>query len=122
MGADMMRLADEQVGSWPVQQPVDLLAYAKKLVRTFAIGLLFGDDRAHGYPIADLINQGTDHNWSWKIFAFPVKVPGTPFYEMLRKAEMNAASWNGRNTNVEGSMAATCCPSWSTALTRMAIR
>jgi cytochrome P450 len=87
MGADMMRLAEEQLGSWPVHEPIDLLAQTKKLVRTFAIGLLFGDDRAHGFPIAEMIEDGTDHNWSWKIFAFPVKTPGTPFYEMLRKAE-----------------------------------
>ena len=83
----MTRLAEEEVDSWPMQQPIDLVAHAKKLVRTFAIGLLFGDDRSHGYPIADMINQGTSCNFSWKIFACPVNIPGTPYHEMMRGAE-----------------------------------
>ncbi|MDQ6911407.1 MAG: cytochrome P450 [Verrucomicrobiota bacterium] len=84
---DMVNLAEEQVDSWPMDRPIDLVAHAKKLVRTFAIGLLFGDDRSHGYPIADMINQGTNCNFSWKIFACPVNIPGTPYHQMMRDAE-----------------------------------
>ena len=83
---DMIRLAEEEVDSWPMQQPIDLAAHARKLVRTFAIGLLFGDDRSHGYPIADMINQGTNCNFSWKIFACPLNIPGTPYHRMVRDA------------------------------------
>jgi cytochrome P450 len=86
MGADMIRLANEQVDTWPMHRPIDLGAHAKKLVRTFAIGLLFGDDRSHGYPIADMINRWTDHVWSLKV-ACPVAMPGTPRHRMLRDAE-----------------------------------
>jgi cytochrome P450 len=84
---DMIRLAEEQVQSWPMEQPIDLRAYARKLVRTFAIGLLFGDDRARGYPIADMITDLTNSNFSWKIFACPVNLPGTPYHRMTRGAE-----------------------------------
>lgn len=87
MGAGMICLAEEQVDSWPVHRPIDLWAHAKKLLRTFAIGLLFGDDRSRGYPIADMINQGTDCSWSLKVLGCPVNVPGTPFHRMLRSAE-----------------------------------
>lgn len=85
--ADMIGLADEELDSWPIDEPIDLAARARKLVRTFAIGLLFGDDRAHGYPIADMISEGTACNFSWKIFACPVNLPGTPYHQMMRGAE-----------------------------------
>ena len=87
MGADMVSLAQEQVACWQAHQPIDLWAHVKKLLRTFAIGLLFGDDRSQGYPIADMINQTLDNNWSWKISACPVNLAGTPYYHMLRNAE-----------------------------------
>lgn len=83
---DMIRLAEEEIESWPTQQPIDLAAHVRKLVRTFAIGLLFGDDRSHGYPIADMINAGTNLNFSWKLFACPFNVPGTPYHDMMRRA------------------------------------
>ena len=86
-GAQMIRLAEEQVDSWPMDKPIDLDAHTKKLVRTFAIGLLFGDDRPHGYPVADRINQLTKCNFSWRIFACPLNIPGTPYHQMVRNAE-----------------------------------
>ena len=84
---DMIGLAEEQVDSWPMHEPIDLVAHARKLVRTFAIGLLFGDDRPHGYPIADGITQLMKSNFSWKIFACPLNIPGTPYHQMVRGAE-----------------------------------
>ena len=84
---DMISLAEEQVDSWPMHEPIDLAAHARKLVRTFAIGLLFGDDRPHGYPIADGITQLMKGNFSWKIFACPVNIPGTPYHQLVRGAE-----------------------------------
>jgi cytochrome P450 len=56
MSVDMVRLAEEEVDSWPVGQVIDLWAHTQRLMRTLAIGLLFGDDRTHGYPIADMIS------------------------------------------------------------------
>jgi cytochrome P450 len=84
---DMIRLAEEEVDSWPINQSIDLRAYGRRLIRTFAIGLLFGDDRAQGYPIADMISQGTNLNFSWRIFACPFNVPGTPYHRMMREAQ-----------------------------------
>ena len=86
-GAQMIRLAEEQVDSWPLDKSIDLVAYAKKLVRTFAIGLLFGDDRPQGYPVADRLNKLTKCNFSWRIFACPMNIPGTPYHQMVRDAE-----------------------------------
>ncbi len=84
---EIIRLAEEQVASWPLDTPIDLATYAKKLVRTFAIGLLFGDDRPQGYPIADGITRMMNSNFSWRILACPVKIPGTPYHHMTRDAE-----------------------------------
>jgi cytochrome P450 len=87
MGPQMLRLAEEQVDAWPAGEPIDLGVYARMLVRTFAIGLLFGDDRERGYPIADLISQVTGGNFSWKILGFPFDVPGAPYHRLARGAE-----------------------------------
>jgi cytochrome P450 len=87
IGAEMVRLAEKEVESWKVDQAVDLSAHVQRLVRTLAIGLLFGDDRPRGYPIADLISQFFDFNWSWKIAACPVNLPGLPYRRMLHVGE-----------------------------------
>jgi cytochrome P450 len=86
-GADLVRIAEEGVSAWPVGQPIDLWSYARKLMRNLAVGLLFGDDREHGYAIADAINDGIEYNWSVKVAACPVNLPGLPYHKMLRDAE-----------------------------------
>jgi len=86
-GSKLISLARESVGNWPIGQQIDLWASVRRLMRTFAIGILFGDDRENGYPISDMIHASLDYNWSWKIAACPVQIPGTPYYRMLRDAE-----------------------------------
>lgn len=88
LGDAMVALAAEQLATWPVHQLVDLWAHVKLLLRTFAIGLLFGDDRAHGYPVADMINKCIDSNWSWKVFACPLNLPGTPYHRLVQNSEL----------------------------------
>src|SRR5215510_1801070 len=87
LSAQMIGLAEEEVETWPVGQVIDLWARVQHLVRTLAIGLLFGNDRPRGYPIADLIGQFFDFNWSWKVAACPVGIAGTPYHRMLRVGE-----------------------------------
>jgi cytochrome P450 len=86
MGADMVRLAEEEVAAWPVGQVIDLWAQTQRLMRTLAIGLLFGDDRTHGYPIADMINRRT--RWSAMAAFCPLNVPGTAYHRMQRNDEI----------------------------------
>jgi len=87
MGAQMVRLAEEEVESWPVGDVIDLWARVQRILRTLAIGLLFGDDRPRGYSVAELIGQFLDFNWSWKVAACPVSISGTPYHRMLRVGE-----------------------------------
>src|SRR5260221_10752668 len=97
-GTKLAKLARESIGNWQVGQPIDLWANVRRRMRTFAIGVLFGDDRENGYPISDMINQGIE-NWSWKTIAFPVRIPGTPYDRMIRLAEeteRRILAWAGR--------------------------
>src|SRR5258708_31024536 len=97
-GTKLAKLARESIGNWQVGQPIDLWANVRRLMRTFAIGVLFGDDREDGYPISDMINEGIV-NWSWKTIAFPVRIPGTPYDRMMRLAEeteRRILAWAGR--------------------------
>lgn len=87
LGEDMARLAQEEVAAWPVGETVDLWDRARHLMRTFAIGLLFGGDRQRGYPIADMINRLLAAKWSLRTAGFPVDLPITPYGRMLRGAE-----------------------------------
>lgn len=85
-GTRLVRLARESIGNWQLGRPIDLWANVRRLMRAFAVGVLFGDDRENGYPISDMINEGIE-NWSWKTVAFPVRIPGTPYDRMMRLAE-----------------------------------
>jgi cytochrome P450 len=87
MGAQMVRLAEDEVASWPMNEVIDLWAHVQKLLRTFAIGLLFGGDRPRGYSTAELIGRFFDFNWSWKVAACPVSIAGTPYRRMLGVGE-----------------------------------
>jgi cytochrome P450 len=88
LGADMARIAEDEIGSWPRDQVIDLWMLVRKLLRTFAIGLLFGDDRSRGFPITNMLDLGIDLNWSVKVAACPLNLPGTPYWRMLRGAEL----------------------------------
>jgi cytochrome P450 len=87
LGDAMAALAGEEVERWPVGEPIDLWAQARRLMRRFAIGLLFGDDRRNGYAVADGIAALLEFNYSLKVGACPVDLPFTPYGRMLRRSE-----------------------------------
>jgi cytochrome P450 len=87
MGDAMVRLAGEEIGRWQPGRPVDLWAEVRRLMRGMAIGLLFGDDRERGFPIADMIGRLLKLNWSLHVAACPIDLPFTPHGRMLRIAE-----------------------------------
>jgi cytochrome P450 len=87
IGADVVRLAAEDAAAWPVGATVDLWDCARRTLRCLAIGLLFGDDRQRGYPIADAITRVTERKWTRGSSAFPVNLPFTPYGRMVRESE-----------------------------------
>ena len=87
LGSKMVDIAETEIENWPIGEPIDLWVYVRRLMRTFAIALLFGNDRKQGYPIADMINRGLEFNWSLKPAACPINLPFTPYGKSKRLAE-----------------------------------
>jgi cytochrome P450 len=81
-------IAAAEVERWPLNKPIDLWAYSRALMQTMSISLLFGDDRARGIPVAELVDHFYNHTSSWKVMLCPFRVPGTPYNSMLRDGEL----------------------------------
>jgi cytochrome P450 len=86
--SQISNIAAAEIERWPLHETIDLWAYSRALIQTFAISLLFGDDRARGIPIAELVDHLYDNTFSSKVLLCPVNVPGTPYSRMLRDAEL----------------------------------
>jgi len=83
----MARLAGEFVEEWPVGRQFDLWQHVRDLVRNISVGLVFGDDREHAYPIADLVDKRVLFRPSPKTLACPFNLPFTPYGKMVRESE-----------------------------------
>ena len=95
-GPEMTRLVEEFVDKWPMGQSLDLWRQVRGLVRDLLIGLLFGDDRKHGYAIADLVDERVLFKWSLGALTCPVDLPFTPYGKMVRQSEaieQKIANW-----------------------------
>jgi len=87
LGDEMVRLAAEEVADWPVGEVIDLKQVSYRLIRTFAVELIFGGDRERGLPIANGISQLLQRGWSPKVIACPIDLPTTSYGQMLRGGE-----------------------------------
>jgi cytochrome P450 len=88
LGDEMTRLANEEIATWPIGNTFDLWARVRHLMHTFAIGLLFGNDREHGYPTADMITDVLARKWSPSVMACPINLPVTPYGQMLKESNV----------------------------------
>jgi cytochrome P450 len=87
LGDRMIRLADEEIAAWPTGKTIDLWERVCRLMHTYAIGLLFGDDRERGYPVAEMISDLFALKWSPAVRACPINLPATPYGKFLREGE-----------------------------------
>jgi cytochrome P450 len=87
LGDRMIRLADEEIAAWPSGETIDLWELVCRLMHTFAIGLLFGNDRERGYPVAEMISDLFALKWSPKVRACPINLPATPYGKFLQEGE-----------------------------------
>ncbi|HEY6259027.1 MAG TPA: cytochrome P450 [Xanthobacteraceae bacterium] len=87
LGERMAALAEEEIAAWPSGETIDLWERVCRLMHTFAIGLLFGDDRARGYPIADMVSHLFALKWSPAVRACPINLSLTPYGQFLREGE-----------------------------------
>jgi cytochrome P450 len=81
----MAALAQAEVATWPVGEPLELWELARRLMRRLAVELLFGGD-PEGYQIADLASELMEDKWARGAF-IPLNLPFTPYGRVLRKAE-----------------------------------
>jgi len=86
-GADLAKLVQDEVETWPLGKPVDLWQLSRRMLQVISIGLLFGNDRARGLPVAQINYRWLLGTWSKGVNLFPLNIPGTPFYRMLSSAE-----------------------------------
>jgi len=86
LGDRMGQIAKSEVGSWPAGCPVDLWPLVQKLVRRFAVSLLFGDDRQHGDPVAEMLRDHVQYTYDPLVVGCPINIRGTPYYRMLQHA------------------------------------
>jgi len=99
LGDKMIRLAQEEIAAWPVGETIDLWDRVCRLMHTYAIGLLFGDDRERGYPVAEMISDMFALKWSPAVRACPVDLPVTPYGKFLKEGEQLERcilDWAGR--------------------------
>jgi cytochrome P450 len=81
----MAALAEAEVATWPVGEPLELWELTRRLMRPLAVELLFGGD-PQGYELADLASELMEGKWSPGAF-IPVNLPFTPYGRALRTAE-----------------------------------
>jgi cytochrome P450 len=87
LGEKMTRLAEEEIAAWPTGETIDLWERVCRLMHTFAIGLLFGNDRERGYPIAEMISDLFALKWSPAVRACPINLAVTPYGKFLKGGE-----------------------------------
>src|ERR1700722_1725555 len=98
-GDKMIRLAQEEIAAWPAGETIDLWERVCRLMHTYAIGLLFGDDRERGYPVAEMISDMFALKWSPAVRACPIDLPVTPYGKFLQEGaslERCILDWAGK--------------------------
>ena len=81
----MAALAQAEVATWPIGEPLELWGLARRLMRRLAVEFLFGGD-PEGYRIADLAGELMTGKWSPGAF-IPLNLPFTPYGRVVRTAE-----------------------------------
>lgn len=83
----MAQLADAEVMSWPAGQTIDIWEFPRRLMRGFAVELLFGGGSERAYQIADTVSRLMEGKWGSSAFAFRINLPITSYGRIVRDAE-----------------------------------
>ena len=84
----MARLAEAEVASWPAGKAIDVWEFPRRLMRGFAVELLFGGSSEHGYFIADAVSRLMEGKWGGSAFAFRINLPITSYGRIVRDSEL----------------------------------
>ena len=84
---NIARIAEAEIASWPLGEPVDLWDRIRLLMQRLSIELLFGADGAQCGPIAELSGSMMERKWGPGAFALPLNVPFTSYGRIVRDSE-----------------------------------
>jgi cytochrome P450 len=84
----MAQLAAVETALWPIGETIDLWDYAGRIMRSFALELLFGGDSEQTRLIAKLVSRLMERKWDWSAIAFPVNLPMAPYGQVVRDSEV----------------------------------
>src|SRR5215813_4150622 len=82
----MARRAETEVASWPAGEAIDIWEFPRRLMRGFAVELLFGGNTEHGYFIADAVSRLMEGKWGSSAFAFRINLPFTSYGRVVRQS------------------------------------
>ena len=86
MSEKMAERAAAEAAAWPIEKPIDLSEYARRMMRDIALELLFGGSSEESGVIADRVSRLMERKWDWSVIAFPINLPGTAYGRVVRDA------------------------------------
>src|SRR5437588_11286635 len=82
----IVELAREVISQWTVGRR-DVYADMRAVTLRIASAVLFGHEASDAYRIAHLLDIWARRNFSGPVWFFPVNIPGTPYYRLLKHAD-----------------------------------
>lgn len=86
MSAKMAERAAKEAAGWPIEEPIDLSEYARRMMRDIGLELLFGGSGEPSSAIADRVSRLMERKWDWSVIAFPIDLPVTAYGRVVRDA------------------------------------
>jgi cytochrome P450 len=83
----MSGLTNQMLERWRTGERYDIYAEMRELTLQIASAVLFSHNPDEALPIGRLIDQWLRLSFAGPVWLFPVNVPGTPYYRLLRLAE-----------------------------------
>jgi cytochrome P450 len=84
----MAWLAEAEVASWPAGKTIDIWEFPRRLMRGFAVELLFGGNNEDTCFIADAVSRLMEGKWGGSAFAFRLNLPITSYGRIVRDSEL----------------------------------
>jgi cytochrome P450 len=87
LAADMARLAEAEVSSWPIGGTIDLWDGVRRIMHGISAALLFGEISEESRAIVVLAGEMMERKWRLGALALPINLPITPYGKIVRDAE-----------------------------------
>jgi cytochrome P450 len=84
----MAQLAETEVAAWPAGKAIDIWESPRRLMRGFAVELLFGGGGEQGYLIADAVSRLMEGKWGGSGFALRINLPITSYGRIVRDSAL----------------------------------